>query len=74
MPVQVFERFLSFLVQTGGSERSIYNCVLFLSHLNQINEVKRHIPYQQLYNEQLNALPTVALEQEYVGGLLWCSC
>lgn len=65
MPVQVFERFLSHLVQTGGNERSIYNCVLFLSHLNQINEVKHHVPYQQLYNEQLNSLPPAALEQEY---------
>lgn len=65
MPVRTFERFLSFLIQTNGHERSITNCVSFLSFLNQINEVKRHVPFHELYNDALNALPMAALEQEY---------
>ncbi len=65
MPVRTFERYLTFLIQTGGHERSISNCVVFLSYLNQINEGKHHVPFQELYNDALNAMPIPALEQEY---------
>ncbi len=65
MPVRTFERYLTFLIQTGGHERSISNCVVFLSFLNQINEVKSHVPFTELYNDALNAMPMPVLEQEY---------
>jgi hypothetical protein len=65
MPVRTFERYLSFLIQTGGHERSVSNCVVFLSYLNQINEVKSHVPFLEFYNEALSAVPIPLLEQEY---------
>ena len=65
MPVQIFERYLTFLIQSGGHEQSISNCVVFLSFMNQINEVKKHIPYADLYNEALNSFNTALLEREY---------
>ncbi len=65
MPVRSFQRFLTFLIRTNGHERSVSNCVVFLSYLNQINEVKALVPFQDFYNDALTTMPLQVLEQEY---------